>query len=67
MLIDKLTRDANYNADPIVYEIDSPEDAIFQKADRKLYVPVVTFSKENNIKPLEQLKSGFKGTIKWNK
>ena len=53
-----------YNA---VYEIDSPEDAIFQKADRKLYVPVVTFSKENNIKLLEQLKSGFKGTIKWNK
>ena len=35
--------------------------------DTKLYVPVVTLSKENDIKLLEQLKSGFKRTIKWNK
>ena len=35
--------------------------------DAKLYVPVVTLSKENDIKLLEQLKSGFKRTIKWNK
>ena len=33
----------------------------------KLYVPVVTLSKENDIKLLEKLKSGFKRTIKWNK
>ena len=45
----------------------NPEDAIFQIADTKLYVPVVTLSKENDIKLLEQLKSGFKKTIKWNK
>ena len=31
-----------------------------------LYVPVVTLSKENDIKVLEQL-TGFKRTIKWNK
>ena len=36
-------------------------------ADTKLYVPVVTLSKENDIKLLEQLKSGFKTTTKWNK
>ena len=35
--------------------------------DTKLYVPVATLSKENDIKLLEQLKSGFKKTIKWNK
>ena len=35
--------------------------------DTKLYVPVVSLSKENDIKLLEQLKSGFKRTIKWNK
>ena len=29
MLIDKLTRDANYGANPIVYEIDNPENATF--------------------------------------
>ena len=39
----------------------------FKITDTKLYVPVVTLSKENDIKLLEQLKSGFKRTIKWNK
>ena len=39
----------------------------FKKTDTKLYVPVVTLSKENDIKLLEQLKSGFKKAIKWNK
>ena len=48
VLIDKLTRDADYNANPIVYEIDNPENAIFQITDTKLYVPVVTLSKEND-------------------
>ena len=67
VLIDKLTRDANYGADPIVHKIDNPENATFQITDTKLYVPVVTLSKENDIKLLEQLKSGFKRTIKWNK
>ena len=32
-----------------------------------MYVPVVTLSKENDTKLLEQLKSGFKRTIKRNK
>ena len=35
--------------------------------DTKLYVPVVSLPKENDIKVLEQLKSGFKRTITWNK
>ena len=67
VLIDKSTREANYDADPNVYEIDDPENAIFEITDIKLYVPVVTLSKEDDIKPLEQLKTGFKRTIKWNK
>ena len=44
-----------------------PTGLEFQITDTKLYVPVVTLSKENDIKLLEQLKSGFKRTIKWNK
>ena len=41
---------------------------IFQITDTKLYVPVVSSSKENDIKLSEQLKTGFnKRTIKWNK
>ena len=35
--------------------------------DTKLYVSVVTLLTQNNAKPLEQLKSGFKRTINWNK
>ena len=39
----------------------------FQITNTTLYVPVVTLSKENGTKLLEQLKTGFKRTIKWNK
>ena len=49
MLIDKLTRDANYGADPIVRKIDNPKNATFQITDTQLYVPVVSLSKENYI------------------
>ena len=35
--------------------------------DLKLSAPVVTLSKENDIKFLEQLKTRFKRTNKWNK
>ena len=48
VLTDKSTREASYDADPNVYEIDSPENAIFKITDIKLYVPVVTLSKEND-------------------
>ena len=67
VLIDKLTREATYGANLRVSEINDPENAIFQIADKKLYVPVVTLSKENDVRLLEQLKSGFKRTIKLNK
>ena len=46
---------------------DSPESAAFKIKDCKLYVPVVTLSPENDNKLLEQLKAGFKRTMKWNK
>ena len=32
-----------------------------------MYAPVVTLSTKDDSKLLEQLKTGFKGTIKWNK
>ena len=63
----KGTRETDYDADPIIYEIDNPENAIFEITDPKLYAPVVTLSKENDTRLLEQLKLGFKRTIKWNK
>ena len=41
--------------------------ATFKTTDTKLYVPVVTLSTEDDNNFLEQLISGFKRTIKWNK
>ena len=49
VLIDKLTRDADYDADLVVRKIDNLENGIFQITDTKLYVPVVSLSKENDI------------------
>ena len=39
----------------------------FKITDTKLYVPVVTLSTQVNAKLLQQLKSGFRRTINWNK
>ena len=39
----------------------------FAIIETKLYVPVVTLSTQDNGKSLQQLKSGFKRTINWNK
>ena len=45
-----------------------PTNATFQiQIDTKLYVPIVTLSTKHDNIFLEQLKSGFKRTIKWNK
>ena len=44
-----------------------PTGLEFQITDKKLYIPVVTLSKENDKKLLEPLISGFKRTVKWNK
>ena len=57
-----MTVDAD--ADPAIV---APSDATFKITDTKLHVPVVTLSKENDTKRLEQLKLGFKRTIKLNK
>ena len=40
-------------------------DATYKITDGKLFAPVITLSKEDDIKLLEQLKTGFKRTIKW--
>ena len=39
----------------------------FAITDTKLYVPVITLSQQDNAKLLQQLKSGFKIVINWNK
>ena len=39
----------------------------FTITETKLYVPFVNLSTQDNAKLLQQLKSGFKRTINWNK
>ena len=56
MLINKATREANYGANRIVWKIENLKNAIFEITDTKL-----------SVQSLEQLKTGFKRTIKWNK
>ena len=46
---------------------NSTGEGKFAITETKLYVPVVTLSIKDNEKLLEQLKSGFKKTICWNK
>ena len=46
---------------------NSEGETKFAITETKLYVPVVTLSTQDNAKLLQQLKSGFKRTINWNK
>ena len=46
---------------------NSTGEGKFVITETKLYVSVVTLSTHNNSKLLQQLKSGFKRTIDWNK
>ena len=65
VLVDMTTKVAgNNNHCPAIV---APTGLEFQITDTKLYVPVVTLSKESDTKLSEQFKTGFKRTIKWNK
>ena len=52
---------------PARERIDAPTNGTFKITDTKLYVPVVILSTKDDNNFLEQLQSGFKRTIKWNK
>ena len=69
VLTSKATRDAvpAQGGNPAVTRVNNPTNATFKITDTKLYVPVVTLSTKDDNNFLEQLKSGFKRTIKWNK
>ena len=51
----------------IVADVVASQVPTFPITDTKLYVLVLTLSSEDNAKLLQQLKSGFKRTINWNK
>ena len=55
------------DAGPPVIRDNSPTGATLAINDCKFYIPVVTLSKDDEIKLLTNLKSGFKREIIWNK
>ena len=60
--------DLNWSKNCVIVATDvANHGAIFSLSDAKLYVPAVTLSTQDNAKLLEQMKSGFKRTINWNK
>ena len=63
VLTSKATGDAS--DDPLVLAINALTNVTFKITDCKLYVPVVRLEQLSRL--LEQLKTGFKKTIKWNK
>ena len=54
------------NSDTYLLSNDT-ETITFAITDAKLYVHIITLLTQDNAKLLEQLKSGFKTTINWNK
>ena len=67
VLTDLKTKTGDATANSPVVEIRAPTGATFSISGTKLYVPVVTLSAQDDNKLLEQLKTGFQRTIKWNK
>ena len=55
------------DAGPLLVRDNAPTGATLSITNCKLYVPVVTSSKDDEIKLLTNLKSGFKREIIWNK
>ena len=51
----------------LISTVNPNQKARFAITDTKLYAPVVTLSTQENTKFLQQLKSGFKRVINWNK
>ena len=62
-VISSIQREINLDGE----NTEAPTGASFAIDDCKLYVPVVTLSKDDEIKLLTNLKSGFKREIIWNK
>ena len=67
VITSKAATDADPDADPAVATANTQISATFKIKNTKLYVPLVNLSTENDNKLLEQLKTGFKRTIRWNK
>ena len=62
----ELISDWSANCVTIYAKVDD-QVPTFTIAETNLYVPVVTFSTQDNVNLLPQLKNSFKRAISWNK
>ena len=53
VIISKTTRDSDPDSNPVVVAVNNPTNATFKVEDKKLYVPVVNLSTENDNKLVE--------------
>ena len=64
----RVFRQVDPNVNPILYELVTlTAIATFHINDAKSYFSIVTLSKNNNIKFLENIKQGFTRKTSWNK
>ena len=64
----KINLDLNWSKKRNIADTDlADKGATFSITDATIFVPVVTLSTQDNAKLIEQLKSGFKRAINWNK
>ena len=56
-----------WSANCVVTNTAANKETTFAITDTKLYVPVETISTQDNVKLLQQLKSGSKRIVNWNK
>ena len=56
-----------WSANCVISNSATNQATTFAITDTRLYVPVITLSTHNDAKILQQLKSGFKRIINWNK
>ena len=59
LTICEINLDLNWSKNCVILANNADQARTFSITDTKLYVPVVTLSTQDNVKLLEQLKSGF--------
>ena len=63
----EINLDLGWSKNWVIVANNADQAATFSITDTKLYVSVITLLTQDNTKLLEQIKSGFKRTINWNK
>ena len=56
-----------WTANCVISNAAKNQATTFAINDTKLYLPIITLSSQDNAKLLQQLKSGLKRTVDWNK